>query len=612
MLVSNTPASTAPPSPSRSDLRVLAPSFRRYAGLIALTSVCALLASLFEGLSIGLLIPFLQTLNDPGNIGTGIEWVDRLLMGGTDDVVQQLYIICGFILGATLLRSVLGYAAAVLATISRVRIVEDLRMRIVDQLQSVALSFFSGKRSGDLLNSLMNEITRSAATLGALFTLINESSMLLVYLSLMLWISWELSLMVLVFFGTLSYGLTFLIRRVRDHGEQITETSADFTSLLNEFIQGIQTVVAFNRQDDERNRLERATRNFADAIIATNKRRSLIKPLTQGLVTTGLIVLIVVSVQFLVLEGKLDLAFLLAFLFALLRMIPTVLNLNNIRGDWAENRAGLANVADLLRTYDKPYLTNGSRPAPPLRDAIRMEHIDFRYATGPQVLRDVSITLKQGTTTAFVGGSGAGKSTLADLIPRFHDPTSGCVLYDGTDLRDFDVHTLRDRIAIVSQKTFIFNDSVRANIAYGRPDATMAEIRAAAEQANAISFIEEMAQGFDTPLGDQGIRLSGGQRQRLAIARALLKDPEILILDEATSALDSISERAVQESLERLMQGRTVIAIAHRLSTIEHADWVVVLEEGRVVEQGPYHELIAQEGALWNYHRLQRAPATAS
>ena len=599
-------------SPDVSDLRILAPSFRRYGGIIALTAFCALLASLFEGISIGLLIPFLQTLDNPEAVGTGIAWLDTHLLGSVDSTVGQLYRICGFILLATLLRSVLGYAAAVLATISRVRIVEDLRMRIVDQLQSVALSFFARSRGGDLLNSLMNEITRSATTLGALFTLINETTMLAVYLGLMFWISWEMSLIVLVFFGGLSYGLTFLIRRVRAHGENITTTSAHFTGTLNEFIQGIQTVVAFNRQADERERLERATRGFADAVIATNLRRALIKPLTQGVVSTGLIVLIVVAVQFLVLEGALDLAFLLAFLFALLRMIPTVLNLNNIRGDWAENRAGLANVAQLLRTSDKPYLTNGTRTAPSLRNAIKMENVDFSYATGPKVLHDVSITLKRGTTTAFVGGSGAGKSTLADLVPRFHDPTAGKVLYDGIDVREFDVHTLRDRIAIVSQKTFIFNDTVLANIAYGRPGATRAEVEAAAEQASALDFIEEMAQGFDTPLGDQGIRLSGGQRQRLAIARALLKDPEILILDEATSSLDSISEKAVQASLERLMEGRTVIAIAHRLSTIEHADWVVVLEHGRVVEQGPYHELIDQEGALWAYHRIQYAPANGS
>ncbi|MES3629938.1 MAG: ABC transporter ATP-binding protein [Longimonas sp.] len=608
---SSTEAADATKASSKSDIRILSTSFRRYAGLIALTCVAAMLASIFEGISIGLLIPFLQTLDNPETAGIGIAWVDTYLLGATDNVVQQLYLICGFILLATLLRSAFGYAAAVLATMSRVRIVEDLRMRIVDQLQSVSLSFFSRHRSGDLLNSLMNEIARSATTLGALFTLINEGTMLLVYLGLMFWISWEMSLIVLIFFSVLSYSLTFLIRRVRRHGEKITDTSATFTGALSEFIQGIRTVVAFNRQQDERDHLERATRNFADAVVTTAMRRALIKPLTQGVVSMGLIALIVVAVQFFVLEGALDLAFLLAFLFALLRMMPTVLNLNGIRGEWAESRAGLANIAQLLRTEDKPYLSDGSRQAPALQEEIRLEHVDFKYHTGPMVLKDISLTIKRGATTAFVGGSGAGKSTLADLIPRFHDPTEGRVLYDGVDLREFSVKSLRDRIAIVSQNTFIFNDSVRANIAYGRPDATMEEIVTAAEQANALPFIEEMAEGFETSLGDQGIRLSGGQRQRLAIARALLKDPEILILDEATSALDSVSEQAVQQSLQRLMKGRTVIAIAHRLSTIEHADWVVVLEEGRIAEQGPYHELIAQEGALWSYHKIQYASAAS-
>ena len=599
-------------SPTKSDLYVLSESFKRYWWLIALTVVTSMLASIFEGIGISLLIPFLQTLNDPSNVGIGIDWVDNYLLNSADTLLGQLYWICGFILVTTLLRSAVGYISSILATASRVRIVEDIRMRIVDQLASVSLSFFSRTRGGDLLNSILNEIGRSAATLGIMFNVIDASTMLLVYFGLMFWISWEISLVVLLFFTALSYGLTFLIRAVRSRGKEITATSEDFTNKLTEFIQGVETVVAFNQQGKERDRISRAAHACADSVIETGKRHSLIKPIIQSVVTTALLGLILVSVQFFVLEGSLGLPFLLTFLFVLMRMVPTVLSLNNVRGDWAKNRAGLANIAQLLRSGDKPYLANGSQKAPPLQDEIRLEHVDFQYHTGPKVLHDVSIPLKQGATTAFVGGSGAGKSTLADLIPRFHDPTNGRVLYDGIDLRDLDVYSLRDRIAIVSQKTFIFNDSVRANIAYGRPDATMDEIVKAAEQANALPFIEEMAHGFDTSLGDQGIRLSGGQRQRLAIARALLKDPEILILDEATSSLDSISEQAVQQSLERLMKGRTVVAIAHRLSTIEHADWVVVLENGRVVEQGPYYELIAREGALWKYHKLQRAPVSTS
>lgn len=207
--------------------------------------------------------------------------------------------------------------------------------------------------------------------------------------------------------------------------------------------------------------------------------------------------------------------------------------------------------------------------------------------------------------TALVGASGAGKTTLADLIPRFYDPTQGQLLIDGVDIRQLEIKSLRRRLAVVSQDTFIFNTSVRDNIAYGTEGATELAIEEAARQANALEFIQEMPEGFDTQLGDRGVRLSGGQRQRIAIARALLRNPEILILDEATSALDSVSERLIQDSLEKLSVGRTVIAIAHRLSTIVRADQVVVLEQGRIVEQGKYQELLEQRGHLWKYHQMQ-------
>jgi subfamily B ATP-binding cassette protein MsbA len=304
-------------------------------------------------------------------------------------------------------------------------------------------------------------------------------------------------------------------------------------------------------------------------------------------------------------------AFLLTFLFALFRMMPNVHAINHQRGTWAKNSAGLANVAELIRAADKPHLPDGSTPAPPLHEAIVFDDVSFAYHPEQAVLEGVDIRIENGQTTALVGASGAGKSTLVNLVPRFYDPTDGRILYDGTDLRDFNVRSLRDRIAIVSQNTHIFNDTVRFNIAYGAPDASPTQVRSAAKQANALPFIQEMEEGFDTMLGERGVRVSGGQRQRIAIARALLQNPDILILDEATSDLDSISERLVQESLETLMQGRTVVAIAHRLSTIENADWIVVLEDGRVVEQGPYDVLLDKQGQLWKYHRTQYERAVA-
>jgi subfamily B ATP-binding cassette protein MsbA len=231
--------------------------------------------------------------------------------------------------------------------------------------------------------------------------------------------------------------------------------------------------------------------------------------------------------------------------------------------------------------------------------------VDFGYDPSEPVLHNITLTIKRGQMTALIGASGAGKTTLVDLIPRFYDPTQGKILIDGVDLREFEINLLRRKLAVVSQDTFIFNTSVRNNIAYAIEGADEAAIYEAARLANALEFILEMPQGFDTELGDRGIRLSGGQRQRIAIARALLRNPDILILDEATSALDSVSERLIQESLEKLAVGRTVIAIAHRLSTIIRADKVVVLEQGRVVEQGGYQELLLQRGKLWKYHQIQ-------
>jgi subfamily B ATP-binding cassette protein MsbA len=589
---------------------ILSPSFRNYWGLIAVTVLFSLLSAVFEGISIGLIIPFLQTFSDDVQaFSTGVGWIDVYLLGTESSKLSQLARICGFILVATWCRSLFGYLSGVYATTSRVRIVEHLRMRVVDQLQSVALRFFSKTRGGEILNTITNEIGRSTIAVGVIFSSVLQSALLLIYLSLIFWISWELSLLVLVFFGALSLALSNVVKSVRTQGEMVTKASGRFTSAITELINGIRTITLYNQQPYEHDRLEAATQTLATKTLDTAKRSLLVRPASQAIVSTVLMVILFLAVWLYVLPGVLDIAFLLTFLFALFRMMPCVDNLNSQRGEWARSRAGLENIADLLRREDKPYLEEGSRPAPPLQDAIVFDGVDFAYEPGSLVLQNIHARIETGKMTALVGSSGAGKSTLADLIPRLADPVAGRVLYDGVDLRTFDVRSLRDRIAVVSQSTYIFNDTVANNIAYGAPDASMADILRAAEQANAIGFIEEMEHGMDTSLGDRGVRLSGGQRQRIAIARAILRDPDILILDEATSALDSLSERLVQQSIERLMGGRTVIAIAHRLSTIENADWVIVLEAGRIVEQGPYDALLEQRGHLWNYHSIQSQPA---
>jgi subfamily B ATP-binding cassette protein MsbA len=307
----------------------------------------------------------------------------------------------------------------------------------------------------------------------------------------------------------------------------------------------------------------------------------------------------------LVSNGTLQVASLLTFFFVLFRFVPFVQDINGTRAFLSTLHGSADNIKNLLKSDDKYYFKNGKLEFKALERAINLVSVDFGYDDQNIVLHNITLTIEKGKMTALVGASGAGKTTLADLIPRFYNATEGNVYLDEVDIRLFEINSLRRQIAVVSQDTFIFNTDVWQNIAYGTPQATNEQIQEAAKLANALEFILEMPEGFNTQLGDRGVRLSGGQRQRIAIARALLRNPEILILDEATSALDSVSERLIQDSLEKLSVGRTVIAIAHRLSTIAKADKVVVLEAGRIVEQGKYQELLARQGKLWEYHQMQ-------
>jgi subfamily B ATP-binding cassette protein MsbA len=406
-------------------------------------------------------------------------------------------------------------------------------------------------------------------------------------------------------FSLLVVGLSTLNKRVREASFEISKASGYFTSTAMEFINGIRTVQAFATQDFERKRFYQATWNLVSTSDKVVKLSAMVKPLAEGLATTLLVGMIIIAFTLFVAKGTLPVGSLLTFFFVLFRLVPILQDINGVRAHLASLQGAVENIKELLRTDNKKYFKNGKTEFLGLNHSIDLVSVDFAYDTSNLILNNITLIIKRGQMTALVGASGAGKTTLADLIPRFYDPTQGQVLIDGLDLREIEINSLRRKLAVVSQDTFIFNTSVWNNIAYGTEEATEAAIEEAARQANALEFIQEMPEGFETVLGDRGVRLSGGQRQRIAIARALLRNPDILILDEATSALDSVSERLIQDSLEKLSVGRTVIAIAHRLSTIAKADKVVVLEQGRIVEQGKYQELLERRGNLWKYHQMQ-------
>jgi len=569
--------------------------------------VFSILAAAFEGISIGFLLSFLQSLTTPNAqpVQTGIDLFDVWILGTKTSAINRLYRVSLLILLSTWLRATFNYFSQVYTELSQVHLADRLRKQIFEQLQALSLSYFAKTRAGELINTITTEIDRIRQGFSAAAFLFTRGLTTFVYLTSMFLISWQLTLISALLFTLLGVGLSNLNARVRESSFGVTNANSNFTSTAVEFINGIRTVHSYGTQEFERQRYYKAS----DKVVSTTTKVvftwTLVKPIAEGVATTVLVGMIILAFTSLVSNGTLQVASLLTFFFVLFRFIPFVQDINGTRAFLSTLHGSASNIKNLLTTDDKNYFQNGHIKFKGLQTSINLVGVDFGYDDENLVLHNITLTIEKGKMTALVGASGAGKTTLADLIPRFYNATEGNIYIDETDIRLFEINSLRSKIAVVSQDTFIFNTTVWQNIAYGTPEATNEQIQEAAKLANALEFILEMPQGFNTQLGDRGVRLSGGQRQRIAIARALLRNPEILILDEATSALDSLSERLIQDSLEKLSVGRTVIAIAHRLSTISKADKVVVLEAGRIVEQGKYEELLGRQGKLWEYHQMQ-------
>jgi subfamily B ATP-binding cassette protein MsbA len=589
------------------DYDIILQEFRYFPRLVVLALIFTLLAAVFEGFGIGFVVTFLQNLTNPEAtpIKTGIDWFDRVILGVDASLASRIYRTCFLILLTTWLRAAFTFLGQVYSQKTQLVLGDRLRKRLFEQMQALSLQYFAKQRAGDLINGITSEVYQIMQAFNVMSTLLIQGSTLVVYVISMIVLSWQLTLISVLLYSLLTVGLSNLLAWVRESSFERSKASRWYTSVSLEFINGIRTVQAFAAQDYERRRFYDASEQLLQAATKSVTAISLVGPLTEGASVTLLIGILLLAFMTLTPSGQLQSAALLGFLFVLFRSTPLLRQLNNARGQLSSFQGSLNHVKDLLRTDDKLYIQNGKIAFRELTDAIELCSINFNYNQNESVLHNINLTIERGQMTALVGASGAGKSTLVDLIPRFYDPTHGRILIDGVDLQSYDINSLRRKIAVVSQDTFIFNDSVRNNIAYALENVDDRAIWQAARLANALDFIQELPQGFETRLGDRGVRLSGGQRQRIAIARALLRNPEILILDEATSALDSVTERLIQESIETLAAGRTVIVIAHRLSTIVRAHKVVVLEQGRIVEQGGYQELLDRRGKLWNYHQMQ-------
>lgn len=584
-------------------VKTLLPLLKIYPFAVPIVIILGILSSISEGLGISLFIPFIQNFEQLSGSSASdnflIKFLNNLFAGIPPQ--ERLFIIPLCILGTILIKNGLLYCNTIFFSWLNWRISHRLRCNIFQQLLTVNYSFLESQQSGKFVSVLNNETWQTAQALAALISLIISVCTILVFVTLLVLISWQLTLLVSLFVVAISSSIQAVTRKVKHLGEQAAQANAVFVNRAMEGLAGMRVIRAFGRESYELEYFEKASDQVCNYFTKLDKLSGGVYPLSEALYTTALTFILVVAVQ-----DKSNLPTLLTFIFMLYRLQSPLRQLDSARVNIVALSGSVKEVMALLKCANKTYIRSGNIPFQGLKKRIFFDGVTFGYNDLDQpALQNISLEIPKGKTTALVGYSGAGKSTLIDLICRFYEVTEGEIYIDSYRLRDLDLASWRERIAIVSQDLYIFNTTLRENIAYGRLDATEEEIIAAAKLANAHEFISKMPLGYDTKVGDRGIRLSGGQRQRIALTRAIIRNPEILILDEATNALDSISENLIQESLRTLSRSRTVIVIAHRLSTIEDADQIIVLEEGRVKEQGNLQDLLKLNGLFAQLYRLQ-------
>ena len=579
-----------------------------YPGLIFFTLLLGFSGALFNGVGTTLIVPIVLKIVGQDVDLTNLPPVIKGIMLPFDNVPEsyRAVLMGGVIIFTIFVKNLSNYASSLTSTRLTRLLTTDIRAEGVDLLLKIDLEYYTKMKVGDLINSLGGEISRAANALGATIKLIIISITILVFIGFLLSISWQLTIASSFLLSLVTLINQFAISRSRKLGAQLSEKSKAYSISVLEVLNGIRLVKATANEDKEYDKIRQLIRDREQADFISQMYSQAIAPTSEF---TGIVALILI-----VFLGKIFFAdriasisaVLLTYLLVLLRMLPFLSQLNSLRSTFANTSASVKIVSDFLRRDLKPFMPDGDHPYTSLQKGINFNSLSFTYpGHEKQVLTEINLYLPRGTTLALVGGSGAGKSTLADLLPRFYDPTSGSIEIDGLNLKEFDLQSLRRVMGIVSQDTFLFNDSVINNIAYGKSEATEEEIIRASKRANAYEFISKLPQGFETMIGDRGVMLSGGQRQRLAIARALVQDPEILILDEATSALDTVSERLVQQAIDDLSRDRTTLVIAHRLSTVQKADRIAVLDRGRVVEVGTHEELLEKNGYYSRLYSMQ-------
>lgn len=506
-----------------------------------------------------------------------------------------LAIVSGAYLGCSFMSNLLRYLAQYFLSSIRNGMIERLRNDIYRQITILPVSYFSEQRKGDLISRMSNDLADVEwSIVSTLQSLVKDPINILFFSATLIFISPKLFFYFLLIMPVAVWLIAKIGRSLKHNSIQGQSRLGGLFAHLDESLTNVRAIQAFGREQERIDQFGRVNDDYSRTMIRVARRKELSSPLSEVLGTVGLVAILVIGGS-LVISGGLLASVFIVFVIIFARLIPPI---QAVVKAYNSLQKGSASAARFFEVLDADELIV-ERPDAVVKDsfdsAIEYRDVSFAYADEP-VLSHVDLIIPKGRTIAVVGPSGAGKTTLVDLLPRFYDTTSGQILIDGQPIRNLNINSLRGLMGLVSQQCILFNDTIYNNIAFGRTDYTEAQIRQAARIAHVDEFVDALPQGFDTVVGDRGLNLSGGQRQRLSIARAVLKNPPILILDEATSALDAESEHAVQEALAGLMQGRTCIVIAHRLSTIQHADQIVVMEKGRIVEQGTHKELILQGG----------------
>jgi len=591
---------------------------RAYWRHISASITCTVFFSFFSGVSIYLFIPLLNILFHPEGLAVGgggsgsIKipllsdeildkvkkfFIEYVFSGGELDA---LFKICLILVTAFLLKNVFGYFQSYFMNYAEEGVIKDLRNALYRHLHDLPLGYFTNERTGRLISRIVNDVTVINGGISAFFvTLIREPLLIIVFLALAFALSWKLTLISLVVFPFSLTIISWIAIRLHKERGVTQERLADITSVIQETISGVKVVKAFGMEEFENKKFVRQTRRYFSSLIKLTRMRDLASPMTEILsVAAGAVIIWYGGRQILV-EHSLNASEFISFLFIIFQIMAPIKELTNVNNRIQEASAAGKRIFEILDTRPSVANRENAVSLQNFNGAIEFKSVNFAYNGQENVLHGINLKISKGDVVAIVGPSGSGKTTLVDLIPRFYDPGAGSVLIDGLPLPDVDLASLRAKIGIVTQETILFNDTVENNIAYGLEDCPAERIVAAAKAANAHDFIMAMPEEYESVIGERGVKLSGGERQRLSLARAILKNPPILILDEATSALDTESEILVQEAIDHLMSGRTSIVIAHRLSTIQHAGRIIVLDQGRIVEMGTHAELIQNPQGLY-------------